>query len=183
LLAAARGVFETKGYVATTVGAITEAAATAHGTFYLYFRNKEDAFEKVMAQVADDLYRESDGPHGGSQMEVLEASIRGYLEVYSQHRGLWRCLLEGLHQSPAVEELWVRLRKPFVDRLQCNVEHLRECGAIRAVEPRLTAHALGAMVEWSAFCHVEMGEPGGDVTLDELAHTLTDLWYHALYKG
>jgi AcrR family transcriptional regulator len=33
LLAAARDVFEEKGYQATTVGAITDRAATAHGTF------------------------------------------------------------------------------------------------------------------------------------------------------
>lgn len=38
LLIAAREVFQTNGFQGTTVGAITDAAATAHGTFYLYFR-------------------------------------------------------------------------------------------------------------------------------------------------
>jgi AcrR family transcriptional regulator len=175
-------VFEDKGYVATTVGLITERAATAHGTFYLYFRNKQDAFEKVMAQVAEDLYRESDVQHGGDAFEMLEGSIRGYLRVYSQHRGLWRCVLEGLHQNPSVEELWVRLRRPFFDRVERNLEHLAASGAGRQVEPRLTAHVLGSMVEWAAFCHVELNQPGGDVTLDELAHSLTDLWFHAVYR-
>jgi AcrR family transcriptional regulator len=51
LLNAARDVFESRGYTSTTVGAITSAANTAHGTFYLYFKNKEDAFGKVMASV------------------------------------------------------------------------------------------------------------------------------------
>ena len=37
LLRAARGVFAARGYKDTTVGAITKAANTAHGTFYLYF--------------------------------------------------------------------------------------------------------------------------------------------------
>jgi AcrR family transcriptional regulator len=167
--------------VATTVGAITARAATAHGTFYLHFRNKEDAFEKVMARVADDLYRESSVAQGDDDFEALEASIRGYLRVYSQHRGLWRCLLEGLHQSPAVEELWIRLRRPFFERVERNLEHLAASGAGRAVEPRLTAHVLGSMVEWAAFCHVELNQPGGDVTIDELAHSLTDLWFHAVH--
>ena len=128
LLAAAREVFEERGYVATTVGLITQRAATAHGTFYLHFRNKQDAFEKVMAQVADDLYRESNVPHGDDPFEVLEASILGYLRVYSQHRGLWRCLLEGLHQNAGVEDLWVRLRRPFFERVERNLEHLAGCG-------------------------------------------------------
>ena len=39
LLAAARETFEARGYQATTVGAITEAANTAHGTFYRSFKN------------------------------------------------------------------------------------------------------------------------------------------------
>jgi AcrR family transcriptional regulator len=175
-------VFEERGYVATTVGLITQRAATAHGTFYLHFRNKQDAFERVMAQVADDLYRESNVPHGDDPFEVLEASIRGYLRVYGQHRGLWRCLLEGLHQNAGVEDLWVRLRRPFFERVERNLEHLAACGQGRAVEPRLTAHALGSMVEWAAFCHVELNQPGGDVTLDELAHALSDLWFHAVYR-
>ena len=42
LLEAAREVFCERGYQATSVAAITDAASTAHGTFYLYFRNKED---------------------------------------------------------------------------------------------------------------------------------------------
>jgi AcrR family transcriptional regulator len=195
LLVAAREVFEERGYVATTVGAITEAANTAHGTFYLYFRNKEDAFAKVMAQVADDLYRQATVSWAGNRYEGLEASIRGYLSVYSAHRGLWRCLLEGMHQSPAIEEMWLRLRRPFIERIQRNLERAREAGTMRPVDERITAHALGSMVEWSAFCHVELGEPrggergdrpgsapGSPTGIDELAHTLTDLWFHAVYS-
>ena len=54
LLDAAREVFEARGYRATTVGGITDRASTAHGTFYLYFRNKEDAFCQVIESVIVD---------------------------------------------------------------------------------------------------------------------------------
>ena len=54
LLDAAGAVFEERGYKATTVGAITDRANTAHGTFYLYFRNKEDAFCQVIESVIVD---------------------------------------------------------------------------------------------------------------------------------
>src|SRR4051794_34909474 len=56
LLRAASGVFAARGYQGTTVGAITEAASTAHGTFYLYFRNKEDVFAKVVESIVLELY-------------------------------------------------------------------------------------------------------------------------------
>ncbi|HEY2430337.1 MAG TPA: TetR/AcrR family transcriptional regulator [Acidimicrobiales bacterium] len=184
LLAAARGVFEERGYVATTVGAITEAANTAHGTFYLHFRNKEDAFARVMAAVASDLDRRATVPWTADPRELLGASVRGYLAVYSAHQKLWRCVLEGMHQSPVVERMWLSLRRPFIDHIERILEQAREAGTLRGVDERATAHALGAMVEWSAFCHVALGEPARtDTSLDELAHTLTDLWFHAVYDG
>jgi len=182
LLAAARDVFEAKGYVATTVGAITEAANTAHGTFYLYFQNKEDIFTKVMAQVADDLYREARAPWAGDPYEALAAATRGYLEVFSAHRGLWRCLFEGMHQSPAIGAMWLGGRRPFVERIQRNLDRLMAAGSIREMDTALAAEALGSMVEWTAFCFVELREPAGhSSSIDELAATLTDLWYHAVY--
>ena len=182
LLGAAREVFESKGYVATTVGAITEAANTAHGTFYLYFRNKEDVFSKVMAQVADDLYREARAPWAGDPHEALLVATRGYLEVFSAHRGLWRCLFEGMHQSPAIGAMWLGVRRPFVERIQRNLDRLLDGGTVRPMDTALAAEALGSMVEWTAFCFVELGEPvGRRASVEELAVTLTDLWYHAVY--
>ncbi len=57
-----------------------------------------------------------------------------------------------------------------------------ESGEIRAMNPTLAAAALGSMVEWTTFCYVELGEPAGpEATLDELAVTLTDLWFNAVY--
>ena len=34
---------------------------------------------------------------------VVRTSIRHYLEVFTAHRGLWRCLLEGMLQNPTIE--------------------------------------------------------------------------------
>jgi AcrR family transcriptional regulator len=179
---AARGVFEAKGYQGTTVGAITEAANCAHGTFYLYFRNKENAFARVMTEVTREMYEEARAPWEGDPYQAVLTATRGYLEAYRAHKGLWRCLLEGMQQSKAVEEMWLDLRRPFVERIARNLERMAEAGAIRPLNTRLSAHALGAMVEWTAFAHFELNEPPTDeVTVDELAATLADLWFHAVY--
>jgi AcrR family transcriptional regulator len=179
---AAREVFETKGYQGTTVGAITDAANCAHGTFYLYFHNKEDAFARVMGQVTKEMYEEARAPWEGDAYQALSTATRGYLEVYRAHKGLWRCLLEGMHQSKAVEEMWLDLRRPFVERIARNLERMADAGTIRPLNTRVAAHALGSMVEWTAFTHFELDEPPtSEVTLEELASTLTDLWFHAVY--
>ena len=180
LLAAARQVFEERGYQATTVGGITEAAATSHGTFYLYFRNKEDAFAKVMAGVIDDMYRQAEASWAGDLPTTVRRAVTGAFEVFAAHRGLWRCLLEGMHSSPALERMWMDLRRPFIQRVERLLALLVEQGAVRALDPASAAFALVAMVEWSAIAHVEFGEPASGVGL---ADTLADLWLHAVYGG
>jgi AcrR family transcriptional regulator len=184
LLAAAREVFEAKGYQATTVGAITAAANTAHGTFYLYFKNKEDVFARVMASVVDEMYVQARSPWGDDPRETLAQATRGYLRVFEAHRGLWRCLLEGMHQSKAIEQMWIGLRRPFIDRVARNLDRSVESGLARPMNTEMAAHALIAMTEWSAFTHFEFQEPGpSKASTDELADTVTDLWYHAVYAG
>ena len=182
LLAAARETFEARGYQATTVGAITEAANTAHGTFYLYFKNKEDAFAKVMEQVVERIYQEARSPWEGDPYEALVHATRGFLEVFREHRGLFRCLLEGLHTSKTVEEMWLELRRPFIERIARNLQNQIDLGIVRPLNPAIASHALGAMVEWFAFAHFELGEPSpDDVDIDTAARGLADLWMHAVF--
>lgn len=184
LLTAARRVFEDRGYAGTSVGAITQEANTAHGTFYLYFKNKEDAFAKVMADVAEEINREANASWAGDVRSTLASAIRGYLDVYRSHLGLWRCLLEGMHQSKAVETMWLDVRRPFVDRIEQNIQLLLDGGEIRPIDPKVAAHALASMAEWFAFTHFELGEPSVDeVPLDRAVDTLSDLWYAGVYAG
>src|SRR5437660_12891034 len=55
LLDAAMVVFEKRGYHAARVDDIVKVAKTSHGTFYLYFANKEDLFRALVADVAEEM--------------------------------------------------------------------------------------------------------------------------------
>ncbi len=55
LLDAGAQVFATKGYFATRVDDIVKVARTSHGTFYLYFANKEELFRALAGEVADAM--------------------------------------------------------------------------------------------------------------------------------
>src|SRR3989440_12685336 len=55
LLDAGMTVFERRGYHAARVDDIVKVARTSHGTFYLYFANKEDLFRALLADVAEEL--------------------------------------------------------------------------------------------------------------------------------
>ena len=180
LLAAARDVFTERGYRATTVGAITARADTAHGTFYLYFKNKDDAFAKVFADAVAELEAESQAPWDGDVRTTLHRAIDGYFGVIERHRGLWRCLMEGSYASPEVEALWLRLRRPFVDRLESVLVGLGTLPGARQLDARATAVALGSMAEWTAYTVVEMDEPTG-IGRQRAVDAVADLWYAAVY--
>lgn len=55
LLDAGATVFETRGYHATRVDDVVQAAKISHGTFYLYFANKEDLFQSLALDVAERM--------------------------------------------------------------------------------------------------------------------------------
>jgi AcrR family transcriptional regulator len=177
LLCAARDVFGERGYQATTVGAITTKANTAHGTFYLYFRNKQDAFAAVMAGVTDEVYNAADrGSSFGDPRHAVRESIRGFLEGFHGHRRLWRCLIEGAFTNPEVEQVWLAIRGRFVDRIE---QDLRSFGI--QLDEALAANALGGMVEWAAITQFVLEAPQvAGRTTDETVAVLTDLWVGAL---
>ena len=183
LLDAAREVFEARGYRATTVGGITDRASTAHGTFYLYFRNKEDAFCQVIETViVDDLMAAAAAVSGDhDRRTAVELSIRNFLSVYHRHDGLWRALLEGMLQSARVQELWLDLRRRFVMELSEGFEAEQREGSLRPFDATMVAHVLTAMTEWSAFTHLVLGEPEATATpeIEPLVATLADLWYRS----
>ena len=184
LLAAAVAVFEGKGYRAATVGAITDRANTAHGTFYLYFRNKEDAFCRVIETVIlDELAASVVLPLDHAPRQGLEQGIRSFLAVYHRHDGLWSALLEGVLQSPRVRTLWLGLRRDLLMRLSESFEAEQRAGRMRPFDSTMVAHTLSSMLEWSAFTHLVLGEPrprsGPDP--EALVATLTDLWYRSVY--
>jgi AcrR family transcriptional regulator len=57
LVDAAFRVFMDKGVAASSVDDIVEAAGVAKGTFYLYFRTKDDAVNAVAERVVDSVVR------------------------------------------------------------------------------------------------------------------------------
>jgi AcrR family transcriptional regulator len=184
LLDAAGAVFEERGYKATTVGAITNRANTAHGTFYLYFRNKEDAFCQVIESViVDEVAGNVVVPLDDAPRPAMEDGIRAFLGVYEKHTGLWRALLEGMLQSPRVEQMWLDLRRDLVVRLSDTFAAQQRSGRVREFDTMTVAHALAAMTEWSAFTHLVLGEPAPDRPRDPeaLVTTLADLWYRSIF--
>ena len=95
-LDAAMVAFDKRGYHATRVNDIVEIAKTSHGTFYLYFSNKEDLLRALVAEAAGEaqtlydalsaLPAQGDAP----RWEDVHAWVRAYSALWTRYAPLFR---------------------------------------------------------------------------------------------
>lgn len=184
VLAAARTVFAVRGYRATTVATITAEAGVAHGTFYLYFKNKEDVFVHVISDVLEELYETSFTPGalmaGPPEPQVVRQRIAGFLTAMAAQAGLWRAVLEGALTSPVVAEHWMTQRQRFHRTLSERWRTFQAQGSMRAFDAEVAAHALGSMLEWTALSSLAFDADTAFVVDDALVDTMTTLWTRAI---
>jgi AcrR family transcriptional regulator len=187
LLEAARDVFAERGYQATSVAAITDAASTAHGTFYLYFRNKEDVFAQLMASTMDELYRHTltdlDPDTHMYDPRVARDRVAGFLEVAAGQGKIWRALLEAILVSPTIAASWLELRAVFHQGLADRLAIYQARGEFRDLDPQLVAASLAGMLEWHVFTTASFGVPGPLEASDQVIDTIADLWAAAVDVG
>src|SRR5689334_9410628 len=95
ILRGAAAVFGQRGYGATAVEAILDAAGVSRRTFYKHFRSKDDVlrvlFENSVAMLLSAV-REAQGG-GGSPGERVANGVEAYIRVHARAGGLARVLL------------------------------------------------------------------------------------------
>lgn len=182
LLEAARRVFAEAGYAGATVASITREAGTAHGTFYLYFRNKDEAFMEVVEAVMLELHDEVlaiDVVDGADLRAIVEVALRRFFAGFAANEGIWRSLLQGALNSPELAERWSTISGGFHHRVARLVDDLQDAGLIRAVDSAAMGSALASIGEWMAMSRLLSA--GMTPEMDERRFaTLVDVWYHTL---
>jgi TetR/AcrR family transcriptional repressor of nem operon len=148
-----------KGYGATSVQDITDAASAPKGSFYNHFRSKEhlavEALELYLQRVAPERLREGDAPPLERLRSFFESLI-GYIEAgHFQHS----CMMGGL----AI----------FVDESQPLVQQ-----AVSACYSDVTSGISAVLGEAKG-----RGELPPDVDLTELATVIFDAWEGAYLRA
>ena len=148
LLDAGRIVFEQRGYHAARVDDVVKMAKTSHGTFYLYFSNKEDLFKALaedamaeMASLADDI--EPIGPDTDG-LSALRDWISRFVDTYARHSTVIRAWTEG----EIVENDLGRQGQKLLRRLaQSLAKRISETEADNGADPEIASLACLAMLE------------------------------------
>jgi AcrR family transcriptional regulator len=107
LLEAGLAEFDERGFQAVRVDDIVRRAQISHGTFYLYFSNKEDLFKTLLRDALHDMAVVTDAFPVVTRNEAGRAALQRWVgefcETYSAHAAVIRTL----SQAEIVgEEVW-----------------------------------------------------------------------------
>jgi AcrR family transcriptional regulator len=136
LLEAGQTVFDKQGFHSARVDDIVKTAKTSHGTFYLYFANKEDLFKALamdamsdMETLARELGRITPDDDG---REELRTWVARYVDSYAAHGSVLRAWTD---REFADRELGHRAQASLLaicGSLARRIEEVREIGSERA---------------------------------------------------
>ncbi len=158
LLDAGVEVFASKGYFAARVDDIVKLARTSHGTFYLYFSNKEELFRALAAEVSDEMQTlaESLGPlePGSAGEESLRAWIVQFADLYERYGPVIRAWTEaeiGSHEFGRLgNDVLVRFTRVLSARIAqagpTGLDSTIAAVALVAMFERLNYYALAGQV-------------------------------------
>jgi AcrR family transcriptional regulator len=169
LLDAGMRVFADRGFHAARVDDIVRSARTSHGTFYLYFTNKEDLLRALATECGHEISALADtlgpvGPDGDGYLE-LRAFLGRFFGTYRRYGPVIRAWMEGHVDDREVGALGVR---SFTDIANALDRRIREAGAQSSAA---SISALMALLERFAYFLVSRRlDFEGDAMLDSVTH-------------
>jgi AcrR family transcriptional regulator len=181
LLAAGAEVFAARGVHAARVDDIVKGARTSHGTFYLYFQNKEELFHALAEQVAGELEALAVRlppltPDSAGRAALVEW-MREFAVRYADTGAVIRVWTETEMVANDAGRLGTTVWGAFTAAL---IERIRASGA-DGVDPGVAALAIVAMIERANY-YLLTGQLT-EADSDRLADTLARVTQAAVFNS
>lgn len=168
VLDAALKLFSEKGFAATRVEDIAQAAGLSKGAIYLYFSSKEAVIEAIVRRALTPLAQETAGAVMGA-VDNPEQAIRMALTVFAQRLSapeflaVPKMVMREVVQFPVLAELYrsqvIDIGLPVLTGL---LAHGVKAGHFRAVDPELAARSVAGPI----VVHVMLSEIFGVRPID-----------------
>jgi AcrR family transcriptional regulator len=147
LLKAARAVFAEMGYGAASVRDIVRRTDLASGTFYNYFKDKDEIFEAVVGELTGEILRRHRA--GRTQAKTAEEFIRRHYAVYFEF------VVEDAELLALARKNFTAIRtlfdKPDVRALALALNDDIRAARAQGILPNVDAAYLGAAMAGIAF--------------------------------
>lgn len=188
LVAAGLAEFAERGFGAVTVDDIVHRAHTSHGTFYVYFANKDDFFDalsqqalRAMETLADEFPVVTPNDAGRA---ALGRWVRSFCQTYAAHATVFRILTQADH---ACQDAWqhgltLLGRLAQVVSLGMTAGRVGAAGGdvpLSAATAQLDALACLLMLERVNY----LVSAGVEVPQEELSDRLTAIMFAAFHAG
>ena len=179
LLDAGAQVFAQRGYHAARVDDIVKLANTSHGTFYLYFSNKEDLFKALLKDALHDMeIVAGDFPvvtSDGTGLTVLRQWVRKFFRAYAAHATVIRILSQADLVPEEVFGDGLRLFFSIAEAMTTGMTAAAQAAGKQQERAELTAVACLMMLErvnYLISAEVQLPE-------DEMADRIADIMFAA----
>src|SRR5215475_2422484 len=107
LLEAGLAEFDEHGFQAVRVDDIVRRAQTSHGTFYLYFANKDDFFKALLRDALHDMGVITDAFPVVTRNDAGRAALREWVQTFCETYAAHAAVIRILSQADLVgEEVW-----------------------------------------------------------------------------
>jgi AcrR family transcriptional regulator len=107
LLEAGLAEFDERGFQAVRVDDIVRRARTSHGTFYLYFSNKDDFFKALLRDALHDMGVITDAFPVVTRNDAGRAALRQWVSTFCETYSAHAAVIRILSQADVVgEEVW-----------------------------------------------------------------------------
>jgi AcrR family transcriptional regulator len=147
LLDAGTEVFATRGYHAARVDDIVKLARTSHGTFYLYFSNKEDLFGALTAEVATAMHELAEALPALEPGPAGVVSLRDWVSGVSALYDRYGPVIVAWTEAEIGDSSFGRQGDDLIaDLAGALVTRIRAVGP-SGIDPAVAALALVAMIE------------------------------------
>ncbi|MGI5488499.1 TetR/AcrR family transcriptional regulator [Microtetraspora malaysiensis] len=170
LLATAAEVFASRGYAATTVREIADAAGILGGSLYYHFDSKESIVDEILSTFLDDLWARYDEvlAVGLGARETMERLVEESFRAIDRHRAAVviyqnesRHLSEG-ERFAYLRESWDRFERMWGELLDRGIKE-------NAFRPDLDVPLVYRFLRDTVWVAASWYRPGGRLAADEIA--------------
>ena len=188
ILKAAALAFGEKGFHAVTVKDIAGRAGIAHGTFYLYFKDKRDVYRELSrelrSQIMDVILPEGTSALPAAAIDlaaIVRERLVGLGELFEREASFARVVV---YRTPGTDAEFEAERRQFVDDVTDGIAAVLRAGAERGVvrphDPRVAAMCLVGSMEMVIESWLQALDAGSGPSLHEMMEEAAHFFVPAL---
>lgn len=183
LLAAALDLFGEKGYSATTIDDIVEAAGASRGTYYLYFKNKGEIVTELAEEytAATEALLPKLAELEDPSRDHLRRWLKSYVDLVNDHQVTIRASMQAEGGAPEMRAANDRRVAAFRDHLAQWMTEVRRGQGLSAESQAINVRTTALLLQLERFCYFWLIR-GWKVNRATAIDVLADIWYTTVHS-